>query len=60
MSDKDLEVERRWHPEYQGYVWQPIVPGATQFIEPYVHKAEAKAFIKGVKLVMTIEDSKNG
>jgi hypothetical protein len=40
-------VIKRWHPEYHGNVWQPVVVGHRGFIEPFVQRKEAQAFLKG-------------
>jgi hypothetical protein len=40
-------VVKRWHPEYHGDVWQPVITGHKGFIEPFVHAAEAWAFVRG-------------
>lgn len=42
--------------EYGGYVWQPTHPdlGWRGTPEPYVHLAEAKAFLRGVETAFLI------
>jgi len=54
MSDT-IKIERRWHPEYWGYVWQPVIPGNHKLIEPFVRKKEAEAFVKGYQFQQEVK-----
>ena len=49
---EDWTIDKCYHPEYGGYVYQPRIPSEKgewqMFIEPYVKWEQAYAFIEGV------------
>ena len=42
-------IDKTYHPEYGGYVYQPRIHGYDKFIEPFVTEKEASAFLDGWK-----------
>jgi hypothetical protein len=52
------EVVKRWHPEYNGNVWQPVLTGHEGFVEPFVQRKEAQAYVRGYEAAQAQEDFK--
>lgn len=55
-----MKIEKCYHPEYGGYVYQPRVKEIDAFIEPYVTEKEAKAFLNGVKHMQRQQEKNDG
>jgi len=49
FNGSGLGLIKVYHPEFGGYVYQPIAPQVDRlFIEPYVLQVEAMAYLDGV------------
>ena len=44
---EELSIDRCYHHEYGGYVYQ--IRGYRSWVEPFVTEKEAQAFLKGVE-----------
>lgn len=52
------DIQERFHHEYGGIVYQPLVPEIDKFIEPYTDIRQAIAFLEGVRAATEQQDSK--
>jgi hypothetical protein len=57
-----LTIDKTYHPEYGGHVYQPRVDGESHnfgfWIEPFVTEKEAKAFLRGVSHGVKLGEAK--